>query len=89
MDNGSSKTPGKRDRSARSSNETDLTLEHKRLNITTTKNHYLDLYADSESSCESGGENNIDMLKISTFFTPLQPNMAESAAPWLSVRNGY
>ncbi len=87
MDDGSSKTPGKRDRSTKSSNESDLTTEHKRQNITITKNYYLDLYADNESSCDSGGENNIDTSKISTFFTHLQPNMAESAAHWLSVTN--
>ncbi len=87
MDNGSSKTYGKRDRSARSSNESDLTPEHKRQNITTTKHYCLDLDTDSESSCDSGGENNIDTPKISTFFIPLQLIMAESVAPWLSVTN--
>ncbi len=63
------KSYGKSVRSARSSNESDITLEHKRQNtIFTKKNDCSELESNSDSSSDCVGEIDINTPKISCVF---------------------
>ncbi len=83
--------PGKRDRSVRSSTDSDTTPKKSKITIYTS-NYFTNLEVESSNDSEKKKKDNVTP-KISSFFAPLQKSkmaeqqLAASTTPWLFVKN--